>query len=194
MMNGWPSGALHCVGAPARHLRALCSATHPTPSRPAALRRSGPLASLLRLLTTRVFGQSPPLRYGRRAMLRNSRESLWLLTPFVLWGTVVLIMHVLGYVEMAKVGGVAWRGVGWGGTCADAHATCMMCLPRASARAGRSAVYRELWGGVLLVRNVCVALRSALRDSSLLCSSSSLHAPRGAHAAWGWWAAIRLSL
>jgi hypothetical protein len=38
-------------------------------------------------------------------MQRNSHESLWLLTPFIMWGAIVLIMHSLGYVTLTKVRG-----------------------------------------------------------------------------------------
>ncbi len=43
-------------------------------------------------------------------MLRNSRESMWLLTPFFLWGLIVITMHALGYVSITQVCELPIRG------------------------------------------------------------------------------------
>ncbi|GLC67719.1 hypothetical protein PLESTF_000598300 [Pleodorina starrii] len=57
----------------------------------------------LRGLYDRIaFWRHGSVRHGKRTMLRNSKESLWLLAPFVVWGLVVVIMHSLGYVTMEQ--------------------------------------------------------------------------------------------
>ncbi len=96
------------------------------PSAAAECRRSGAGGSGgggassggLRSLYERVaFWKHGTVRHGKRTMLRNSKESLWLLAPFVVWGLVVVVMHSLGYVimEQVRAGGVSvWSRNGWG--------------------------------------------------------------------------------
>ncbi|KXZ42335.1 hypothetical protein GPECTOR_160g117 [Gonium pectorale] len=59
-------------------------------------------SSLRGLYDRLAFWRHGSVRHGRRTMLRNSKESLWLLAPFVVWGLVVVVMHSLGYVTMEK--------------------------------------------------------------------------------------------
>ncbi|GIL98955.1 hypothetical protein Vretimale_4181, partial [Volvox reticuliferus] len=66
-------------------------------------RNSRTHTSGLRSLYDRMaFWRHGSVRHGKRTMLRNSKESLWLLAPFVVWGLVVVIMHSLGYVTMEQ--------------------------------------------------------------------------------------------
>ncbi|GIL43535.1 hypothetical protein Vafri_1240, partial [Volvox africanus] len=66
-------------------------------------RNSRTQTSGLRSLYDRMaFWRHGSVRHGKRTMLRNSKESLWLLAPFVVWGLVVVIMHSLGYVTMEQ--------------------------------------------------------------------------------------------
>lgn len=86
----------------------------------------GASSSGLRSLYERVaFWKHGTVRHGKRTMLRNSKESLWLLAPFVVWGLVVVVMHSLGYVIMEQVrAGGNWSRCrwAWGWWCWQARA------------------------------------------------------------------------